>query len=97
MSRLIASRLGVTFILLAACGDGQQSVRGLITEVQPRSLTEVATFTVQDDVGRTWTFETEGPIDFTPSHLREHMLTGQWITVYYREQDNRLLAERVTD
>ena len=89
--------LAALVLLLAACGDDVQTVRGVITEVQPRSLTEVATFFVEDSTGRLWRFEAEGPIDFTPSHLREHALTGQPVTVYYRAQGERLLVQRVTD
>ena len=84
-------------LLLAGCGNGEQSVQGIITEVQPRSLTEIATLTVRDDAGRLWTFETEGPISFTPSHLREHMLTGQPVVVDYEDKGKRLLAVRITD
>lgn len=96
-SNVIAGCLAALVLLLAACGDDVESVRGVITEVQPRSLTEVAALFVEDSTGKPWRFETEGPIDFTPSHLREHALTGQAITVYYRVQGDRLLAERVTD
>ena len=52
---------------------------------------------VRDDAGRLWTFETAGPIDFTPSHLREHMLRGERVTVHYEDKGERLLAVRITD
>ena len=93
----MAGCLAALVLLLAACGDDVQTVRGVVTDVQPRSLTEVAVFSVQDSTGKLWLFEAEGPIDLTPSHLREHALTGQPVTVYYRVQGDRLLAERVTD
>ena len=95
--------LATLLILLAACGNGEQTVQGQVTDLQSRSLTEIATLTVQDDAGRLWAFQAEGPINYTPSHLREHRLTGQPVTVYYRNEGNgrdegeRLLAVRITD
>ena len=97
MSPAAATFLATLLLLLAGCGNGEQSVQGIITEVQPRSLTEVATLTVRDDAGRLWTFETAGALGFTPSHLREHMLTGQPVNVDYEDEGERLLAVRVTD
>ena len=97
MSPAAAVFLVTLLMLLAACGNGEQSVQGIITDVQPRSLTEIATLTVRDDAGRPWTFETEGPIDFTPSHLREHMLRGEPVTVDYEDEGERLVAVRITD
>ncbi len=94
---VVGCALATLLLFAGACGDGVHTAHGLVTQVQARSLTEIATFTVGDEAGRSWTFETDGPIEFTPSHLREHMLTGQPVTVYYRDQGERLLAERVAD
>ncbi len=97
VSPAVATPLATLLLLLAACGNGEQSVQGIITDVQPRSLTELATLTVRDDAGQLWTFETDGPVGFTPSHLREHMLTGQPVVVDYEDKGERLLAVRITD
>ena len=97
VSPAAAMLLASLLLFLTSCGNGEQSVQGLITEVQPRSLTEIATLTVRDDGGRLWTFETAGPIGFTPSHLREHMLTGQPVVVDYEGEGEQLLAVRITD
>ena len=87
-------------MLLTACGDkeGAKSIRGLVTDVQARSITEVASITLQEeDTGKIWTFQAEEHIGFTPSHIREHMLQGQQVTVRYREEGGRLIAILVTD
>ena len=65
--------------------------------VQSASLTEVQSLVVRDDDGVLWVFRTQGPIGFTPSHLKEHQVFGQPVTVLYRETDEGLLAMEVTD
>ncbi|MCZ6789147.1 MAG: hypothetical protein O7D33_04290 [Chloroflexi bacterium] len=97
LSAVVVGLFAVLVFLLAACGNDLKTVHGVITDVQSRSLTEVATFSVQDSTGRPWSFETEGPINFTPSHIREHALMGQQVTVYYQAKGERLLAQRITD
>lgn len=95
--------LGVTAILVfsvTACGDAGgagKSVRGHVLDVQARSLTEVQSLTLRDSEGGEWIFETVGNVGFTPSHIREHMMQGEPMTVFYEERNNRLVATRVTD
>ena len=73
-------------------------MRGWVTDVQARSIDEVASLTVREEgTEKVWTFQAEGPIGFTPSHLREHMLQGQPVTVHYQERQGRLVAVLVTD
>ncbi|MBI4312852.1 MAG: hypothetical protein HY681_13885 [Chloroflexi bacterium] len=84
-------------VFLAACSGGEQTVRGHVQDVQARSLTEVETLTLEDSDGKVWRFQSEGNIGFTPSHIREHMLRGEEMTVYYTRQGDRLTAVRVTD
>lgn len=82
----------------AACSSaGEQSVRGHVLDVQARSLTEVESLTLVDDQGKEWQFQAQGNVGFTPSHIREHMLLGQPVTVFYREEGEALVAVRVTD
>ena len=102
---LVAYVLGLTLLLLvAACGGGEptepdslRQVRGLIVLVTPRSLTEVETLRLRDGDGKVWTFTAEGPLEFTPSHLREHQLLGQLVVVTYVARGNVLVAVKVTD
>ncbi|MBI4199336.1 MAG: hypothetical protein HY535_02520 [Chloroflexi bacterium] len=95
-SWVVGALLGVCLMILA-CGT-EQSVHGLVIEVRGRDITQVAAFTLQEQgSGRRWAFEAQGPIGFTPSHLREHMLGGQPVTVWYRKEAGKLVATRVAD
>ena len=95
----------VTFILLAAavvltmaCGGGDRTVRGVVVEVEARSFAEVAVLTIEEeDTGKVWTFQADGPVGFTPSHIREHMMQGQAVTVRFRERDGLFVALLITD
>ncbi len=90
--------VGMVPLLVAACGDSVSEMRGLITEVQAASLTEVESFTLQEEgTGKLWTFTAEGFIGFTPSHIRQHMLEGQMVVVRYRDSYGRLVAILVSD
>mgnify|MGYP001303095297 CR=1 FL=1 len=96
-----ALRLLIISMILTgtACGSEEnRTVRGLVTTVQPRSITEVATFAVEEaNTGKLWVFQTEGSIGFTPSHIRDHMIQGQMVTVYYNEHNGVFTAVLATD
>ena len=92
--------LAVVAVMASSCGGsgGEKTVHGLLTDVQARSITEVATLTLEEkDTGKVWTFQAEGHIGPTPSHLREHMLHGLSVTVNYEERQGELIAILVTD
>ncbi len=97
----VALPLLVAIALLAAScsnSDALKNVRGLLTDVQARSISQVETLTVEEQgTGKQWMFQTDGDIGPTPSHLRAHMLQGEPVTVHYMERDGRLLAVKVTD
>jgi len=82
---------------LAACSGGEKRVRGHVMDVQGASLTDVASLTLMDAQGKTWRFQSTGNIGFTPSHVREHMMLGQEMTVTYTGNGDDLLALRLTD
>ena len=90
-------------LLVGACGGGPtgvespRQVRGVIVLVTPRSLTEVETLRIRDGDGKVWTFTTQGPVDFTPSHLREHQLLGQAVLVTYVAKADTLVAVKIED
>jgi hypothetical protein len=44
-----------------------------------------------------WTFTTQGPVEITPSHLREHQLLGQAVLVTYVAKGDKLVALEVRD
>ncbi len=98
--------LGLPFLLLLATCGGQaapaeeslQSVRGAVTEVEAGTIIDLTSLTVVDGEGRTWSFRAKGFVEMTPSHLRQHALLGDPVTVYYRVTDNgTLVAVRVED
>ena len=85
-------------LLLASCnGEDYKSVRGHVVNVQARSLTEVKLLIIQDKHGTKWTFRTAGAIEFTPSHIKEHMLLGQELGVYYTGGNGHLMVVSVID
>ena len=87
-------------LLVASCGrsGALKNVRGLLTDVQAHSISQVETLTIEEQgTGDRWTFQVKGDIGFTPSHLRAHMLQAEAVTVTYEERDGRLLAVKVTD
>ncbi|MBI4198523.1 MAG: hypothetical protein HY533_05380 [Chloroflexi bacterium] len=73
------------------------TVRGFVLDIQARTLTEVESLTMVDKDGAVWRFQAEGNLGFTPSHIREHMLQGQEMTVHYKGKGDALVAVRVTD
>ncbi len=87
-------------LIFAYCGTGEgspETVHGRITDVQIRSVTEVDSFSLSDATGETWSFTADGPLEFTPSHLREHMLTGEDVSVRFRRAGDVLIAVSVED
>ena len=92
----------------AACGSGEKhvidgpgrmSVHGLLQEVEARCLLEIGSLTVRDTDGRDWVIEGGGTeiSGFSPSHVREHMVLGQPVTVFLHREDGVLVLEDITD
>ncbi len=46
---------------------------------------------------KVWTFQADGPVGFTSSHVREHMMQGQEVTLRFRERDRLFVAVLVAD
>lgn len=84
-----------------ACSQGgsqpDQAVRGVITAVEARSLSNADRITVRDAQGKTWDFRVAPAVDVTPGHLRQHMAFGEPVTVYYRRTPDGLVAYQITD
>ena len=74
-------------------------VSGLILDLDARSLLELESVTLEDENGATWIFEAQGKrlAGFTPSHLREHMLLGEPVTVAFHRENGVLVLDDVTD
>ena len=98
----LAAGLLLAAALVAGCGGGgERSVTGVIMEVQSTSLTQIDSFTLRDNGGRTLVFAiapdaSQDPREgFFPGHLRTHALAVEQVTVFYREEDGELLALRL--
>ena len=90
--------LATTLLLAAGCETvSALQVRGQVVEVVPRSFSELESLTIRDDEGRTYTFETEGFVGFTTSHVREHQFLGQTLLVTYEKRGDVLVAIRLED
>ena len=99
----------MTFLAMApACGGdsdqpsaapADEAVRGLIKEVKAASISELESLTLDGEDGTTWKFEASGQkfAEFTPSHLREHMVLGLPITVTFHREDGSLVVDDLSD
>jgi hypothetical protein len=96
---LLAAMLAAA-LLLAACGgneDDPGTVHGKLTDVQNRTFTEIESFSLTDEAGETWLFVTEGQLEMTPSHLSQHMLSGEAVSVQYERRAEGLVAVGIAD
>ena len=72
-------------------------VRGLVFEVNAKSLLEIESLTVVDNGGNTWNFNAGKFRGFTPSHLNEHRVVGVPITVTFHRIEGDLVIEEIID
>lgn len=87
-------------IPIAACSNNENSlikIHGLVTDVQARNLTEIEIFSVRDALGKNWIFTTDGPLETTPSHLRQHMMEGDPVEVIFRNGSVVPIAINILD
>ena len=91
-------------ILILGCGHPISKISGAVVDIQADSLLQFKSIDIRDTEGTTWhllgdDFESKPNIhSFTPSHVREHMLQGLPITVWYREDKaGRLLITTIQD
>ena len=109
----VAALLGFLAVLLTSAdcgGDGKGEteeaalrVRGLVTDVQARSLLELESLRVVDEQNNVWEFRpghqgvTGTGHDYTPSHLRQHMVQGVPIIVTYVRKDGVLTIVSISE
>ena len=76
-----------------------EEVRGLVVKVEARSLLELESLTIEGVEGTRWTFITRGriPAEFTPSHVRDHMLQGLTVTVTFYRESGTLVLHNLAD
>lgn len=95
----------VLFTAAAACeGESRRpgvesEIRGMVQAVEPRSPLDIESLTVVDSEGVVWVFQggPRTPAGFTPSHLREHMLLGEPVSVFYHAEGEALVIDDITD
>ena len=107
MGKLEMLILMVMIALSLGCGGGgaespsadERTVRGRLTDVKAASLLEVESITVEPETGESFLLEADNRIfsGFTPSHLREHMLQGNLVTVTFHQEGERLVLNDVLD
>ena len=77
-----------------------ESVRGIVVEVEARSIRELRSLKVKDEAGAVWEFDAagfSGSGAFTPSHLREHGALGEQVTVRFHREGGVLKVDEITD
>ena len=113
MAKPVAVVLGFLAVMLitADCGSGVEEsggdppleVRGLVTDVEAGSLLELELLRVTDEQNTEWEFRpgregvTGAGHDYTPSHLRQHMVQGVPVIVTYREIDGVLIIISISE
>ena len=78
-------------------GSEVEEIVGLVTAVEARSFDEVESLTVEDGSGTSWVFKDVGAIEFTPSHLRQHMTLGEPIKVTFHRAGGKLVIDGIGD
>ena len=76
------------------------SVRGLVTNVSPESLLQTHSFTILTSGGLSLKFVVDQDSDmgnFISSHLRQHGVAGEPVTVFFRDTPQGLVVERIMD
>jgi hypothetical protein len=76
---------------------GPQQARGLITNVQARSIVETEAITLRTEGGQELVLRVDRAVDVTPGHLREHMTLAEPVLVTYEQTPDGLLATRIDD
>ncbi|MQG17890.1 MAG: hypothetical protein FI726_06435 [SAR202 cluster bacterium] len=85
-----------------SCADPTETentnlIRGRVISVIAKSISDIQTFKVQSPTGEIYSFQVNGSIGFTPSHIKEHQVTGSPVTVTYISSNNVLIATKITD
>ena len=85
-------------MLLAFCtGPSERTVRGLVIEVEARSIASASTVAVQTEDGRSLRFQVADSVNVTPGHLRQHQVFREPVTVTYRDTPQGLVATAIDD
>jgi hypothetical protein len=102
--KYLLTAIFVTWILILSCNDDleQQSKEyetiGRIIEVQAETLSIANKITLQseDEIVEDYFIQTYIE-EFSPMHLREHMITGDPVKVFYKISDNKNVINHIED
>ena len=104
--RLVLLAVVVILASITACGGNppdtgepnEGQIRGIVVQVAGRNIIELKSLRIRDETGNVWDFRAaEGFIGISPSHLREHQLTGEPVLVTYVIGEGELIAVEITD
>ena len=101
-SRLLAlvAALMLGGVVLVACEPTLRQASGVVMEVDSPSLGQVDAFELRTTEGKSLLFDTS-ELRFRPevpaSHLLEHRLIGDTITVTYKQEGDRLMVTQLDD
>ena len=98
--------IAVVVVALGGCdrapedaGGGQFSFTGTVSSFEAKSLLELESIAVASESGSVLTFHADGRRfeEFTPAHVREHMVLGDPVEVIYRQSGEKLLIVSLQD
>ncbi|NQW19613.1 MAG: hypothetical protein HQ477_02635 [Chloroflexi bacterium] len=94
--KTISILLAITAVIFIAFGIASitnvgeaKRASGQIVKVESASVTTISSLTLEDESGKQWTFRGSGIFaGFTPSHLEEHRVLQEPVTVEYDELES---------
>ena len=95
--------LVIALLIFTSCtqSDDTQNekiIEGYVTNVSAANLLNVDWFEIETKSGKVMRFEVTGSLgSFTPSHMRQHMLIGDPISITYYEKGEKFNASLVED
>ena len=94
--RVLAPLL-VLLLTLVACQPRTRTVHGVVIDLQARDLAHAEAVSVRLDDGTEMRFKVADTVLFSASHLRQHMVFAEPVTVTYEEQAEGPLAVDIQD
>jgi hypothetical protein len=98
---LVGAGLALLAVLgwIAWQGSREPQLRGVVVSVEARDIGHAAAIVVRSSDGRETRFLVDPSVDieWTPGHLRDHMMFAQPVTVHYRRAGDGLIAYRISD
>ena len=84
-------RIGISDVSLV-------EVSGLIIDFEARSLTDIDHLTIETEVGQIYELNVGRNLgEFTPSHIRQHMVHGELVEISYFRRDGEYWLRNIRD